>query len=361
MIRHALTAAIAVAFIGAPAVAMAQSGSITPTNGEPALLVGLFNRRPDATVSGFTSINGSRVGQDLSGTLSLAPCNSLSASSYDRIPAPATDAWRLRGHVTEFSDTSVSFELTWQRVRENGKDVQGAPQSRMFTLPASGRETLDSISAPVLGTCPEHSVTLDVAFDRLPVAVRLPGGGVTSVKVGAEARGGGGVVNAVGASAAGIGGGTSPVGSGAVARPNTAGRPVYPTVDLWLVHQAAGQAEQSERQRTEVTPFARATTFAPFRIVTSAGVITVTVECYVEDGRTQAGEPRLFVSASRKVTFSPSGGQARDVRPVVEGSIRTAVEKPGPDDVLAFELPGIQYPGAPPVSDKFSIRLRLVP
>jgi hypothetical protein len=87
----------------------------------------------------------------------------------------------------------------------------------------------------------------------------------------------------------------------------------------------------------------------------------VSVECYVEDGRTPTGEPRLFVSASRKVTFAPSSEQVRDVRPVVEGSIKTAVEKPGPNDVLSFELPAIQYPGAPSVPDRFSIRLTLVP
>ncbi len=133
----------------------------------------------------------------------------------------------------------------------------------------------------------------------------------------------------------------------------------FPIVDLWLVHTAPGQPDRTEHQQAQAAPFTRAATFPPSAITTSAGVFTITVECYVEDGLSPAGEPRLFVSASRKVSYAPSNGQARDVRPVIEGSIKTAVEKPGPNDVLAFELPVIQYPGAPSVPDRFSIRLKL--
>jgi hypothetical protein len=133
----------------------------------------------------------------------------------------------------------------------------------------------------------------------------------------------------------------------------------FPRVDLWLVHTTPGQSDRTEHQQVQAGPFTRGATFAPATIAVSAGVFTVTVECFVETGLTPAGEPRLFVSATRKVSYTPANGQMRDVRPLVEGSIKTAVETPGPNDVLAFELPAIQYPGAPSVPDKFSIRLKL--
>lgn len=371
MIRH-LFAAIIVTAVVTPTPAQAQTGNVRPTNGEPVVYVGLFNRRADGTISGMASSGGSAAGDDVSGTVSLSPCTALSGSSYNRVPAAATDAWKISGHVTALNEDSASLSLTWQRVREGGRDVQGAEQSRTFTLPMGGRETLDTLVSPTLGSCPEHRVTFDVAFDHRPVATQTPGGGYTSVVNGARAGGGrantpsaaptGGVTHVGGAAAGGGGGGGVSALSAASARggagPTVSMRP-FPLVDLWLVHSAPGQPDRTEHQQAQAAPFTRATTFPPSTITTSAGVFTVTVECYVEDGFSPAGEPRLFVSASRKVSYAPSNGQARDVRPVVEGSIKTAVEKPGPNDVLAFELPAIQYPGAPSVPDRFSIRLKL--
>jgi hypothetical protein len=372
MIRHLFTAVLVTALVASPtpAQAQAQAGNVRPASGEPVVSVGLFNRRPDGTVSGSASSTGSAVGEDFSGTVSMSPCTALSASSYNRIPAAATDAWKLGGQVTAFNESSVSLSLTWRRVREGGKDVQGAEQSRTFTLPMGGRDTLDTLDSPTLGSCPEHRVTFDVAFDRRPVATQVSGGGYNSVVTGARAGSGrvntssaptSGVTHVGGAAAGGGGGGLSalpaaPAGGGA--KPAGSMRP-FPIVDLWLVHTAPGQPDRTEHQQAQAAPFTRAATFPPSTITTSTGVFTITVECYVEDGLSPAGEPRLFVSASRKVSYAPSSGQARDVRPVIEGSIKTAVERPGPNDVLSFELPVIQYPGAPSVPDRFSIRLKL--
>jgi hypothetical protein len=319
----------------------------------------------------MASVGGSAAGEDISGTVSLSPCSALSGSSYNRVPAAATDAWRIAGHITALNEDSGSFSLTWQRVREGGRDVQSAPQSRTFTLPMGGRESLDELASPAVGSCPEHHVTLDVTVDRRPVSRKVIGGGSTSVIAGgpgtratnkasgSPTQGGTSAGDAV-AGSQGVGGAGAPLalvvgagGQGAMLKR------AFPLVELWLVHTAPGQPDRTEHQQVQAAPFTRAATFAPATIAASAGVFTVTVECFVETGLTPAGEPRLFVTATRKVSFVPANGPARDVRPLVEGSIKTAVERPGPNDVLAFELPAIQYPGAPSVPDRFSIRLKL--
>jgi hypothetical protein len=89
-------------------------------------------------------------------------------------------------------------------------------------------------------------------------------------------------------------------------------------------------------------------------------MFTIEIQCFVEEGNTPEGR-HLFVSASRRVRFAAATGSVRDVRPVFEGSLKTSVPFPKPEEVLAFELPPIQVPGAPSVPDRFALRLRVTP
>jgi hypothetical protein len=87
--------------------------------------------------------------------------------------------------------------------------------------------------------------------------------------------------------------------------------------------------------------------------------MTVLVQGTLETGLSPEGQPRLFFSANRSVTFAPAGRAARDTAPVVEGSTKTSVAMPGADDVLSFEMPPLQVPGRQSLPDRLSIRVRL--
>ncbi len=351
MMRRTLVMVGCAALISAPAAAQGPASAPVPTNGEPVIYVGLFARAANGRVRGSASSAGDATQPDLTGIVYLAPCDSTGASSNLRPPAAATDVWKLGGRVVSLEAERATVDVTWQRVREGGKDVAAETKAGAFQLRPGERQTLESLTIPARGACAERAATLDITYTRRPVARRVPGGGSTSVRVG---RSGGG---------SGIGRGTSPTAATATAGSGRGRASIstrrLPVADLWLVHKAPSHDEQSQHLRAEVLPFPRASTFAPVTISTSAGTFTVDVECDVEDGMTPEGEPRLFVSASRTVNFAPSRGQARDRRPLVEGSIKTAVARPGPGDVLEFALPAIQYPGAPAVPDQLSIRLKL--
>jgi hypothetical protein len=62
---------------------------------------------------------------------------------------------------------------------------------------------------------------------------------------------------------------------------------------------------------------------------------------------------------NRTVTFAPANRSARDTAPIVEGSTKTTVPMPGPDEVLSFEMPPLRIPGGATVPDRLSIRVRL--
>ena len=372
----------------APVAAAAQTAPAAPA--QPVVYAGLFTIRPDGSASGFAADDGTAAGEKLSGTYFVAPCGTMGGSSSAQIPQAATDVWQVTGTVTAFTPEAASVELTWQRVRQAGQDVNVPAQSRHVDLRRGERVVLDPLTIAAAGKCPERRVSLDVTFTERPATPMRAGGvGATPAGVrpvpasGATFIGGGGGISSgpsggvvmVGASGGGGVGSTGAPGSGGVMTVPAGGggrtvsvraaaggttfisRP--PAADVWLVHHAPNQDEQTEYQPTMISSFPRALTFKPITLQTRSGSYTVNVECFVEDGLSPEGEPRLFVSATRRVSFIPASGPVRDVRQVHEGSVKTAVPKPGPDDVLSFELPALSVPGAPSVPDRFSIRLRV--
>ena len=360
MTRTAFAFLTIAAVAGVPVSAQTPTGSLVPTAGGPVVQLGLARRDADGRVLGSASSTGDAAGDDLTGIVFLAPCQSTGASSNLRPPAAATDVWQLGGRIVSLDAEEAVVAVTWQRVRNDGSDVNDEAHAETFRLGMGERRTLETITIPPRGSCPERTSSLDVAYTRRPVATRLPGGGLSSVRVGSGAGAGTPAAGASAGSASGAGG-ASAVGGAAAGGSSNRADLRRPTADLWLVQSAPGVADRIHHLRTEVSVFPRASTFPRTTIATARGTVTVDVECFVEDGLTPEGEARLFVSASRIVTFVPSSGQARDHRPIVESSIKTAIERPGPDEVVEFELPPVEYPGAPAVPDRFAIRLRLVP
>ena len=95
------------------------------------------------------------------------------------------------------------------------------------------------------------------------------------------------------------------------------------------------------------------------KVAPDATVEVTNVQGTIETGLAPDGEPRLFFTASRRVTFAPRGRPARDTVPVVGTSSKTTMAMPGPDDVVAFEMPPLQVPGGETLPNKLSIRVKL--
>jgi hypothetical protein len=286
---------------------------------QPQLNVGLFSIRSDGTIGGSASDTTSAAGETISGVLYMAPCGSLGATSTGAIPAPATDVWRLSGQLSAISSEQATATVVWQRVREAGKDLDAPAQSVTLTLNRKDRTTLERVNVPARGSCEARTVSLDVVFgsrlDLYPGLLSFPssvssarGGGIGSSAAGGTARVGGAV-------GGGGGGGIANVGSGATGgvafvRVGSESGPRFLSADLWLVRSVPGQADQTSHLAAAVAPF-----------------------------------PRSFVFAA----------------PIVEGSTKTSVPMPGPDDVLSFEMPPLRVPGGAVVPDRLSIRVRVAP
>ena len=352
---------IAVGALGANLMAPPHADAQTPPPslpgmGTPVVQAGLFSLRPDGSVGGSAVDTADTVGEDISGAVFMAPCASLGAvSAALALPAAATEVWKLSGRVHALTETQASLQLTWQRLRRGGQEVSAPGETMTLTLGRGERTRLDAVTVPATGLCPERSVALEVVF-----ASR--GGTI------ANGFGGGGGTRGGGLSGAGGGGGggvrvlRSTEGGTTTTRFAVAGQPAPTTLkaDLWLVHAVPGAADETFHLTVaQITSFPREFSFAPLAVRTAAGVLTVTVHGTIETGFTPEGEPRLYFSANRNVTFAPSGRPARDTAPVVEGSTRTAVAMPGADDVLSFEMPPLRIPGGQALANRLSIRVRL--
>jgi hypothetical protein len=137
--------------------------------------------------------------------------------------------------------------------------------------------------------------------------------------------------------------------------------PMMLHADLWLVRSAPGQADTTMHVTSSVMPIPVTFAFTPIAIDTGTGTATFQVEGTVEVGFTPEGEQRFFFSASRRLGFVPANRPARDNAPLNEGSSKTSVPVPGPDQILSFELPPVRLPDGTTLPDRFSIRVRLTP
>jgi hypothetical protein len=90
-------------------------------------------------------------------------------------------------------------------------------------------------------------------------------------------------------------------------------------------------------------------------------VLNVRVQGTIEVGTSAEGERRFYFSANRSISFAPTNRPPRDGAPLVEGSTKTTVPLPGPDEVLSFEMPALRIPGGAALPDRLSIRIRLTP
>lgn len=353
-----LACAVVVVLAAAPAAAQTPGD----TTGRPVVYAGVFSASRSGG-GGSAAITAREPSETMLGAVYLAPCGSLGTSSHLQVSQAATDVWQLSGQVLALNAEGASVRLTWQRVRAAGQDVTEPPRAGEFTLRLGERAPLDSVVVPAAGQCPERSASLELRFEMRD-EVRGPGG--ARVVWPFIARGGGPGVGGGG----GIGRGPTSSGSaGGIANiPTTggggggrSGASSFYHADLWLIHSAPNRPDEVLHTTAAVWSMPRPFAFAPVTIHTPDAVVTVKVNGSVEVGHTPEGEPTFYFSANRAVTFAPLNRPARDVAPSVEGTTKTSVAIPGPDDVLAFEMPALRIPGGPALPDGFSVRVRLTP
>ena len=335
--------------------AFAQTVSVSFS--QPMIHSGLFMMRPDGKHSGSAVQTGEKVGADLAGTLYLSPCSGMGAANPGRqISAFATDIWQMSGKVLEMTDQQASVQVGWRRLRRDGQDETSAEHLTTLTLKRGERNTLESINVPAHGSCEARTVQLDVVF-----ASREEMYGITPAQYAAgnkslAAAGGGrggyvqGSVKSTGAGGGGGSFGMEKVGHPALERL---------TADLWLVRSTPGRADETFHVTAQVIPMPTAYAFAPISLQTSTGTVNVKVQGTVEAGLSAEGERKFHFTAGRTITSVTSTRPVRDGQPVVEGSTKTTVGMPGPEEVLSFEMPSLRTADGVTLPDRLSIRVRL--
>jgi hypothetical protein len=332
--------------VGALALGQPAAGEQQPAAkmDEPIVHVGLF------TATGSATSTAETVGTLEAGVVYMAPCAALGAADASRpVSAAATDVWQISVRVQTMTPDEASAQVTWQRIRRGGLDEQSAPQSATLALKRGDRVSLEQITVPAAGSCRERAVALEVLYASRGDRHRAMMEAIKSD--GTVATGGGARVftNAAGE-----------VNSVQIARAGETA-PHALQAELWLVRSLPGEPDQTQHTTSAVTAIPREFSFAPITMPVSNGVISVQIKGTIETGFTPEGRQQLYFSANRTATLVPATQPARDSGATSEGSMKTAVPLPGPDQILAFELPPLQMAGGGTALGQLSIRLRLMP
>jgi hypothetical protein len=334
-------------------IALASTTATAQTTGappdQPIIYSGIFNIGPDGRARGFAAQTGERAGADLAGILYTTPCSGMGASNPGRpLSAFATDAWLMSGTVLELIDQGASVQVGWRRVRRDGRQESTPEQSLTVTLKRGERYTLESVAFPASGSCEARNVSLDIVYASSRELTGMP----ASVHGFAGSRGSAGAGSHA-APGTGSGGGG---GAHVLRQASSSG-----TADLWLVRSTPGRADETLHTVAQITPIPVTFAFAPLTIQSAGGTVSVKVEGTLETGRTSDGERRLHFTATRSVTALTTARPAPDSKPLVEGSTKTTVTFPGPDEVLSFDMPPLRAPDGSTPPDRLSIRLQITP
>jgi hypothetical protein len=332
----------------APAAAQA------PDN-PPIVQVGVFRIQPDGSVRGGGFTTAQVEGEALTAAVASSECRFGAGRTWldEALPEWATDGWTIRGRVIRLSADLATIQLDWRRVRASGSPVDQPQQSRELTLPLDQFVALDSASPVTDAQC--GPMTFGARFAP---RVRTPG------TVGGRAGGGGGVFSGAASGAAtgvaagpatGVGGGGRVMGAVRVSSV-----PAY-DAELWLVHSVPGKPEAVVPAVVQVTGGHATFTFASVSFAAPGGTMSVRVDGTVRILEGTAPGGMLLFEAARAATFVPSDRPSRDPGAPDHERLAASAPLPGPNDVLAYEMPPLEVLDGPAVSDTFSIRLRLRP
>jgi hypothetical protein len=321
--------------------------TLPPGMNEPIVHVGVFITDADGRPAGGAATQtGERAGDDLAGTVYLAPCSVGAANPGHPVSASRTDVWQLSGTVLELTADQATVQIGWQRLRRDGRDEAAAPQSLTVSLKRGDRSNLEKITVPASESCEARYASLDVVFATIQELFArsltsrsgTPTAGAGRARVFSDSHGG--------------------VNSTSVARTGQSA-PTILSADLWLVRTLPGRADETLHRTSPVLQVPRPFAFEPVTIQTATGTLTVKVEGTVEVGVTPEGQRRFHFAANRTVTFALTSRPGPAAAPMVEGSTKMTVPVPGPHEVLEFEMPPLRIPGGASLPDRLSIRVRL--
>jgi hypothetical protein len=348
---------------------------------EPVVHIGLFNYGQDGRVMGAAYENDQSALRSIVWT-SRTGCQI--GAGNGKPPAAATDAWDFAGQVISSSVEGAILRLDWRKTIDDGKPLAGTATSQQLTLTKGQPVVLDSITplAPCAGTAVVFEARYDVDFIQQRIG-NLPkrggGGGGMGAATGPVSGSGGGFATGIGVgSGSGSGGGrtaggvVSGSGSGGGLTVSSASStsaaqtgPMY-NVELWFIHTVNGREEVMAHPTMKMNREGASFSFNPIAITTAKGApAMVQITGRLRVATSDTGEEQLQFTTFRRLTSSDRGVtppltvSVRDGAVQVDGSSNLAHPMPGPEEVLAFEMPPIRTRDGSVVADQFSVRLRI--
>ena len=319
----------------------------------PIVQVGVFRIQPDGSVGGYAVETGEAQGEVFAAGVAAGGCRFGAGRSWadQGLPEWAIDGWAIRGQVLSLAADQATIRLEWRRIRSSGSAVEQAPQARELTLPLGQLVALDSASA-MDSQCgpPSKAMTFGARF-----AARMPPGAIRNFRRGAA--GGGVSTGAISGSGGASGSGGGSVRQVVGAKPSVSVPPY--DAELWLVHSVPGRPDRVVPATVRVTGGQATFTFATVAFDAPGGTMRVRVDGTVRILAPTAQQRLLMFEASREAIFAPSDRPSRDPVGPDRQRLTASAPLPGPDDVLAYEMPPLEILDGPAVPDKFSIRLRL--
>jgi len=344
---------------------MGQITSAAPTSA-PVLQVGVFSYGPD----GKEQAAAYATTLDTDSFQYIAGCEI--GGGNRPVPDRATDAWRVSGKVDTLTAEEAVVRIDWQRVRAAKAGATSPGGSVQLTLHPGDRVPLDSANPDVTASCGARTIGFEARFGPRPGFMVGPNGPLNrspAVTIMGSRGSGGGVGGGSGSGVgAGSGSGTGSGGGGFVNAisipkadsPSNPGARTY-TAELFLVRTDKAHPEKPDFnmqglifEKIDTAAFA----FSPFTIDTSAGALNVEIRGSLRV-TTDEGTPQLIFTTMRRVWYA-STGPNRDVTSGGSGVSTTRNPMPGPDDVVAFELPPIRVPNSSvTLPDQYSVRVRI--
>jgi hypothetical protein len=333
-----------------PAAAAAQN----KTPRDPVVQVGLFGYRADGMVGGAAY----DTWPDLTSTVYVTSARCGMGAGNRTPPADASDIWQFTGKVVSETNDEAVVQLSWRRLKIGGRVANGDESSVQLTLRNGEAQQLDQASIEPRPGCQTVAVAFEARY-----APRLSGpgyplgmgvGGITS-GTPALGSGGGASVGRVTSSIQPGGGG----GGGARVGGADQGSAQW-DVNVWLVRTVPGKPPESAHSVLKMNRDGASFAFAPVPVSTSRGEAVVRVMGALAVIIGANGEEQLRFTAQRQV--SPAGGPGSiDGKLASSGASTVMYRMPGPQEVLAFEMPPVYVEGAEPVPDIFSVRLTVAP
>lgn len=223
------------------------------------------------------------------------------ATSGAAEPTDAGFGWRVASKTVSLTDSLVQVSVDWRRVWDRGRKLTNGPSGTVqLKLHPGARIPLDHIPNPAASdACRAVGLGLEVRLARTAP--------------------------------------TPPVDSALVPLGSTAGGASPIDADIWLVQRLPSGAEQTHHQKMRLDTRGGSFSFAPVKVSGDRGEVDVEILGSFQRYRSPVGE-YLYVTVTRAITgesMPPAGARAGN---------GTMIPLPGPEQVLALEIPG---PGSP--------------